>query len=44
MALPVLLLPLAMAFDLIKEKHSSKDQKHHNNQQNLKNDENQASL
>ncbi|XP_035294128.1 butyrophilin-like protein 2 isoform X1 [Cricetulus griseus] len=39
MALPVLVLPLAMAIDLIKVKHRSKDPKHHSNQQNLKNDE-----
>ncbi|XP_051043217.1 butyrophilin-like protein 2 [Phodopus roborovskii] len=39
MALPVLVLPLAMAIDLIKVKRHSKDQNHHSNQQSLKNDE-----
>ncbi|XP_057607943.1 butyrophilin-like protein 2 [Chionomys nivalis] len=38
MALPVLLLPLAMAMDLLKVKHPRKDQKHHSNQQHLRND------
>lgn len=41
MALPVLVLPLAMAVDLIKVKRRTKDQKHNGNRENDRNGESQ---